>query len=175
MIQLRCTEKARKLLGVQGSGLTEPVRVAHPLGAWYVNVFLAERRKFLVCMSEPSYLSFVIPRFTKTEAKNLPELFRSGLDYTLSLLGAPIVHRERAKLGLERLEFTKTANRKALGNLKELVELYEHSIWYGGGLKYWDQDDATFRLNSMPQRNLGWAYSRNIAQELLQHGAAAWQ
>lgn len=63
--------------------------------------------------------------------------------------------------------FSRTDNRKVLGNLNDLAFLYHHYIQYDGGLAACDMEDIIVRVNQTPQRNLGGSNSFNIAKEIL--------
>ena len=60
MLQLRCTAKVIKLLGLKPGDLSEIKISESLLGNWYVNLFVVDRRKTLLFMNEPTLLSFVI-------------------------------------------------------------------------------------------------------------------
>ena len=168
MLQIRCT---KKVLDQFGLGKT-PSELKPPdsmLGNWYANLIKIDRRKTLLFMSERSYLSFIIFGVRKDNAKDLAQVFLRGLAQLLTLEGFDESDVNRVLKDYDRVEYTKTGNRKALGNLNDLARQYEHCIYYDGGLKTADIWDIIQSTNRMPQRNLNWAFSIDIATEII-HG-----
>ena len=78
---------------------------------------------------------------------------------------------EAALIGCEFIGVTKTNNRKVLGNLNDLTNLYKWRILDAGGYKYCDVWRIISSLNRMPQRKIGWGYSIDLAKELINHVA----
>ncbi len=66
------------------------------------------------------------------------------------------------------LKYTKTNNKQVLGNMNDLMSLYKELIYMNGGLKHCDLTAIIHQLNTMPQKNIGWGYSVDLAKELLQ-------
>lgn len=167
MLQLRCTAKVQKELGLKPGDLAEIKPGDSLLGNWYVNIFTVDRRKTFIFMNERTLLSFIIFGIKKSNVKNAPEAFLRGLDQLLTIEGFDIGAINQVFDGYESYEFTKTASRSVLGNMNDLVDLYRHSIVYGGGLKYVDVGELILKINRTPQRNLGWSFSIDIVKELL--------
>jgi hypothetical protein len=63
--------------------------------------------------------------------------------------------------------FMKITDRKALGNMNDLIFMYKHMILSDGGLEYCNLSEIIGKINRIPQRNIGWGYSINKAKELL--------
>ena len=172
MLQLRCTQKARSILGVSDASLCE-IELGKPsLGGWYVNVFPVERRKALIFVSERTLLSFVIYGARKGNTREPLQLFRHGLENVLRLLAVPGELVVKALSEYEELEFTKTVSKRVLGNVNDLVFHYDHGIWHDGGLRHCNLSVIHSHVNQMPQRNLGWKHSRDATIEQLAYAHA---
>jgi len=167
MLQLRCTAKVQKELGLKPCDLAEIKPGDSLLGNWYVNIFTVDRRKTFIFMNERTLLSFIIFGIKRSNVKNTPEAFLKGLEQLLTIEGFDIATINRVSDEYESIEFTKTASKSVLGNMNDLVDLYKHSMNYGGGLKHVDVGELILKMNRTPQRNLGWSYSIDIVTELL--------
>lgn len=167
MLQLRCTKKILDQFKIPKEALFEPESTDAALGNWYVNLITIERRKTLIFMSERTLLSFLLYGVRKNNTNSLGELFVRGLIQLLEL--EHFTERQIQKvLGSNgTITLTKTDNRKALGNMNDLMRIYEHKIWYEHGFKHCDLWQIISSTNRMPQRNIGWGYSINMARELV--------
>jgi hypothetical protein len=159
MYQLRCTKKVQDLLNVKPSDLAEPTAENFALGCWYVNTFTQNRKKCLLFVEESTLMSFVLTGFRKEHIKNFPFIFKAGLLQLLRLEKIPTEIISSYESGTEDLIITKTLSKKTLGNMNDLLSLYQHFISYDGGLEYCDLDQITMRANRTPQRNLEWSFS----------------
>ena len=167
MLQLRCTSKVLKLLDLGPKDLAEMRAPDSLFGNWYVNLFVVVRRKTLLLMNERTLLSFVIYGVRKDNVKNIQHILLRGIDQLLTLEGFNISEINKVFSGYDSVEFTKTGSRSLLGNMNDLMDMYKHSIYYEGGLKYCDLADIMRRINRTPQRNLGWANSIDVVKQLL--------
>ena len=61
----------------------------------------------------------------------------------------------------------KNDNRAAMGCMNDLVGRYQSMIDYMGGLARCDLTEIIFKMNNMPQRTIGWAYSWEVAESKL--------
>lgn len=171
MLQLKSTAKVRKFLGLKDSELLEKALDSSVLGAWYVNLFPIERRKALIFMNERTLLSFIIYGVRKDNTKNLPGVLCRGLHQLLSFTEVDLVLIERALTDYETYCYSKTDSKRALGNMNEIVFLYQHHIQYEGGIQNCDLTGITFKVNQTPQRNIGWDFSLDLAISLIEnHG-----
>lgn len=167
MVQLKCTQKVLRELGLK----TVAGKVGHEsntrLGNWYVNLFAVDRRKVFLFMNERTLLSFVIFGIKKSNVQHMPEVFMRGLTQLLMLEEFRQVEIERALAGYETLEIGRTDSRRLLGNMNDLMALYRHHILWEGGFRSCDLNAIFKRMNRAPQRNLGWVFSIDMARELL--------
>ena len=166
MLQLRCTKKILDQFNISRDTLSDPEPTEATLGNWYVNIATIDRRKTLVFMSERTLLSFLLFGARRRNSKGLGELFLHGLIQLLELEGftekqiSSVIGRD----GI--ISITKTDNQKALGNMNDLIRIYEHKIWYAHGFKHCDLWQIISSTNRMPQKNIGWSYSIDMAKEL---------
>lgn len=170
MLQLKCTQKVLKELGLVPPAKGEAREPDSRLGHWYVNLFTVDRRKTFLFMNERTLLSFLIFGIKKSNVQNMPQVFVRGLVQLLTLEGFKPAEIERALEGYETYEIVPTDSRKVLGNMNELMFRYEHHILWEGGYRSCNLDGIFQRVNRTPQRNLGWAYSIDMTRELLAQG-----
>ena len=168
MLQLKCTAKVIKELGLKSGKLAIPVQGESILGNWYLNLFTVDRRKTFIFVNERTLLSFIVFGVRKSNIDKTPEIFLNGLDHLLILESFEPDAVKRAFQGYESLEFTKTNSRKVLGNMNDLVDMYRYHLLYEGGFRSADIGSIIMRINRTPQRNLEWSSSIDIVRGLLQ-------
>lgn len=169
MLALCCTKKVRDQFRIGVNALHEPATADAALGHWYVNAIPIGRRKALLFMSERTLLSFLLHGLRKDNAKDLPQLFLRGL---LQLLQFESFKDEEIKRCLPAdgtIALSATSSKKALGNMNDLAFHYEHAIFHDGGLASCDLWAIVQEINRMPQRNIGWKYSIDVAREMAAH------
>lgn len=169
MLQLKTTAKVRKFIGIKDSELIEKVSDSSVLGAWYVNLFFIERRKALIFLNERTLLSFIIYGVRKDNTRNLPGVLCRGLHQLLSFADVDPVFIDRVLSEYETYCYSKTDSKRVLGNMNEIVFLYQHHIQYEGGLQNCDLTDITFKVNQTPQRNIRWDFSLDLAISLIKN------
>jgi hypothetical protein len=116
MVILRCTHRLLSRLHVTpAKGLEISSNV---LGAWYANVFVVNRRPYVICMNERSFLTVVLPF---KESSTLGQRMRSAVANLLLSIGIPRVAIDRELTEMSHISFGRTESRALLGNLKELM------------------------------------------------------
>ena len=167
MIQIRCTRKVLKELGLKEEDLCDIKEPSGLLGNWYSNLFTLDRRKTLIFMNERTLLSFIILGIRKNNMKDLPIVFHNGVKQVLSMeeFGSNIIQNVTQEC--LAIEITRTTNRDLLGNLNDLVNLYKSLVSADGGLKSCDLNSITKKINRTPQKNLEWSNSVEIVREIL--------
>jgi len=166
LLQLRCTQKVIKQLGLSPKDLVECKTGDTPLGNWYINML--ERRKTLIFMNERTLFSFIIYGIKKSNTANFPEVFYRGLGQALSFEGFDIDTINNVFASYQEYAFTKTNSKKLLGNMNELVALYKHCIYSDGGLEHCDLTKIMMQLNRMPQKNIDWGYSIDAVKSIIE-------
>ena len=167
MLQLRCTQKVQKELGLKPDDICDARNSDSLLGNWYVNLFVVDRKKAFLFMNERTFLSFIAFGIKKSNVQKMPELFLKGLDEVLTLEGFGTSAINNVFAGYGSIEFTKTDSRSMLGNMNDLMDLYKHFILIEGGFNNCDLNRIISKINRTPQRNLGWSNSVEVARELL--------
>ena len=155
--------------------MAEPQSADAALGNWYVNLVKIDRRNSLIFMSERTLMSFLVFGVRKSNSTQLAEIFFRGVVQLLELEGFTETEIETALGSDWTLTVARTDNRKALGNLNDLARIYEHKVWYEHGFKHCDLWKITSSTNRMPQKNIGWGYSIDLARELVQAPAISTQ
>lgn len=167
MLQLKCTQKVLRELGLAPPAGRESRGPDTRLGHWYVNLFTVDRRKTFLFMNERTLLSFVIFGIKKSNVQGMPAVFMRGLVQLLTLEGFKPRDIDRALAGYETPELARTDSSRLLGNMNNLMDLYRHHILLEGGFASCDLDGIMLRINRTPQRNLGWVFSIEVTRELL--------
>ena len=173
MLQIRCTAKVLKQFSVPPLDTCIPVPADSLLGDWYCNLLTIDRRKCMLFMSERTFLSFLLFGVRKDNSKSIPQVFANGLSQLLEIEGFSDEQILRVFQDYQLCELTKTNNRSALGNLRDLMLNYEHSIMYEGGLKECNLGEIIHRMNRMPQNNLDWKFSIDVARNLISSNNAS--
>ena len=171
MLQLRCTKKVINYFKLGHS--LKPIQPPESLlGNWYVNLIKIDRRWALIFLSERTLFSFLIHGIRKDNAKSLDALFLRGFKQVLLLEGFDDKVIVDTIGNHHSVEYTKTDNRKVLGNMNDLAQLYGHHVFYEGGLNTCDLSGIIRNINRTPQKNLGWSYAIDIVKEIVFDSAA---
>jgi len=168
MIQLRCTKKVQDFIGIKKDNLCEISECETMLGNWMVNIFIQDRRKVICFMNERTLLSFVLTGVKKTKAKEALESFPIGLSQLLTFEAIDSGAIESLIQDSSKIEITATNSRKLLGNMNDLIYLYQSLITAEGGLGHCDMTSIIMKINRTPQRVLDWGNSITVTKALLQ-------
>ncbi|WP_263079121.1 hypothetical protein [Endozoicomonas sp. Mp262] len=156
-------------LGVKTSDLCDISDSDSALGNWYTNIFTQERRKIIIFMNEVTLLSFIFTGVKKIKSKETIKGFPWGLEQLLKLEGfsnetiGKIIQENRT------IELTSTNSRKLLGNMNDLISMYQYFIDADGGLEYCNTGEIIHRVNRTPQRNLEWKDSISAATAIIKN------
>ena len=167
MLQFRCTAAVQKEFGLKPKDLDEIKEADTVLGNWYVNIATIDRRKTFLFVNERTLLSFILPGINQYNIANMHETFLKALNQLLLNEGVDYTLINNLNNEYFSLQHTKTDSKKILGNMNDLMSLYNHIIYSDGGLKYCDLTNTIHRINTTPQRNIGWGNSIDLAKELL--------
>jgi hypothetical protein len=120
---LRCTQKLLR------RGLTESpdgqATATTLLGDWYANVLVIRPQHLVLCISERTLLPLIVP------AKGvgaLPARLLEALSPTLAALSIPPAAVQSECEHMREHRIGRTASRRVLGALNELMFLLEHSL-----------------------------------------------
>lgn len=160
MFLLKCTSDVQKVLSSSGTPSIDAVDSGVPLGHWYVNQFVADRRKYFIFMSEKTLLSFVQQKGRKPVTRDtLQEAFQSGLEHLLAMRGFPVEVVEKTLALYAYGVIARTDSRSSLGSMNDLVHNYRHLIEYAGWQRGLGLNGIMMKINEMPQRRLDWSNS----------------
>ena len=154
MIQLRCTQKLLKEWHIKPGELAEIKDDLSALGNWYAHVFNLDRRKTVIFVNDKTLTSFIIIGVKKDDFDKLTRAFLAGVAQVLLLLGVTKDKVAQILTDYHEIEITKTASRRILGVMNDLVNHYKSHVQLRGGLKYSDLDEIIFLTNDIPQRTL---------------------
>lgn len=167
MIQVRCTKKVQDFVGVKKTNLFPITKSNAILGSWIANIFVQDRQKVICFMNERTLLSFIITGVKKSHAKNVIQTLPIVLEQLLTFEG---ISPEIIKIALRNcneIELTATDSRKLLGNMSDLIHMYQLLISMDGGLNHCDLTSIIKRINRTPQRVLEWRNSIQVTHDLL--------
>jgi hypothetical protein len=115
VVTLRCTRKlARYLTLTPGAESQEPTS---KLGDWYANLLYVGHQRLVLCVSERSLLSLVLPA---RDLRQLPSRLPSALESLLARLGVPSTVVAEEVAALLPISVGHTSNRQVVGSLVEL-------------------------------------------------------
>ncbi len=168
MVQLRCTGKVQKELGIKPNELSEIKEPDSTLENWYVNMSIIDKRKIFLFVNERTILSFILYGVKKSNISHLHEIFVKALNRLLLMEGINYPVIDKINHEYNYLEYTKTNSRSMLGNMNNLMFIYKYFIYSEGGLNHCNLDDIIQRVNRIPQKNIEWGYSIDLVKDLLQ-------
>ncbi|MFQ5551671.1 MAG: hypothetical protein ACE5FJ_10590 [Gemmatimonadales bacterium] len=162
MYTLRCTQRLRRRLPMEVT-VAPPVPTTK-LGDWYANVLFVRHQHLVLCTSERSLLSVIVPA---KDPAQLPVRLRNGVRSLLLALGLPPATVATEIHEMAQLLVSKTANRSVLGTMNDIVH---HCRWHGANRPTFDVRALEFELAEMPALTREFAFPREEAARLL--GAA---
>lgn len=168
MIQLRCTQKLLKEWNIKSHDLAEIQDDLSPLGNWYAHIFTLDRRKTVVFVNEKTLTSFIIFGVKKDNIDKLTQAFLVGVAQVFLLLGITKDKVAQILTDYHEIELTKTADRRILGVMNDLVQHYKRHVQIRGGLKYSDLDEIIFLTNDLPQRTLDWLKTIDYLHQIIE-------
>ena len=124
MVILRCTKKLLNRLRVDL--VAEEQFSSNLLGAWYANVFIVERKPYVICTNERSFLSVIVPF---KESATIAQRFQIAVHDLFRTISIPESAIERELREMSIVKFGRTENRNLLGNMKELTLSAQTSMW----------------------------------------------
>ncbi len=132
------------------------------LGDWYANRLNLGRTRMILCTSERSLLSVIVP------AKDLPGLpgrLADALAYLLDQIGVPDAAITRELREMQWVRFAPTASRRVLGHMNDFAFSVEHRASLGEGPLY--MSDLAEQLAGTPCGSMDYARPRDVAADLL--------
>lgn len=137
---LRCTAKVLALLGV-----SEPAIGPASQQDWYAHLVWIERRKCLLVTHAGTLFSVFMPNVTAAGLRPIGPPTVAAVQAALHAEHLPI--DTLGELDPQQVAVAKTADRRILGTLNDLVFTTEHLIAAAGGLARCDIDTLHHRLH----------------------------
>lgn len=123
MFTLRCTHKLlRRGLTESPHGEVGPTTL---LGDWYANVLVTRPQHLVLCVSERTLLPVIVPA---KSASTVPARLVEALPPILSALAIPSASARAECDHMREHRVGRTASKRVLGSLNELMFLFEHSL-----------------------------------------------
>lgn len=122
MYTLRCTQRLLARLGPPAGDAIQPTTV---LGDWYANTLNVGRRRLVLCTSERTLLTVLVPA---RDLPHLPDRLRDAVARMLARLDVP--HEDTARERREMMwhQLGRTASRQILGSMNDFALLADTYI-----------------------------------------------
>ncbi len=163
MPSLRCTGRLLKRLR-QSPESNLPVPT-NQLGDWYANLLNVDRHRLVICTSERTLLTVVVPI---KDSGRLRERLRDAVGDLLITVGVPPTVSMAEIAGMETMPFGSTANRSVLGSMNDFVLQAEHYFYAATETVY--LNELELFLAETPCKPLG--YRNPIEATITALGAA---
>ena len=140
----------------------------NPLGKWSATVFYVSRKKCLLITNSITRYSVFIPGISKSDFKNLSEIF---IDAFIEQLKRDGVTNKSIKIRslIGEVTLHKTDNNRAIiGTQNYILENIDVWKYEFGPFDNWDFKDINRRVNGIPYKQLGWLYPRERMRLLLE-------
>jgi hypothetical protein len=119
MPQFRLTKKFANDCKIQQ--LLEPTITKHPLDDWFIDYMLAYRKKIAVITHAKTAFTFFISYSEAGGAKNIIPCFKNKLRQFFETHSLSTLALETEKLFAGKHIYTKTVDRKILGNMNDFI------------------------------------------------------
>ena len=126
MVTLRCTKKLLRQLRTAPS--SEPRQPTTALGDWYATLVGTRPHPMVLCVSELSLLSVILP---VRDLGTLTSRFQKGVREHLVVLGASLHDVEREAAAMHQIELRPTVSRSVRGSMRELTFALEDELQRG--------------------------------------------
>jgi len=160
VLTLRCTQRLVRRLGSVAQ--VEPYAPTTALGDWYANVLYTRPRQLILCVSERSLLSVLVPARDPTTF--LPR-FRETVLSHLTAIGASVQAVAAEGEEMKEIRVGRTASRSVLGSMRDLALTVQQEL----ALERWASlEDLQLHLSTFIMGAIGMRYPCDVALELLQ-------
>lgn len=161
MLILRCTQKLlRRLEKAEGSESALPPSTT-ALGGWYANVLYGRHYRVILCTSERSLLSVVLP---SRELNLLVPRFQQAVDELLGRLGVSAEARKREAKEMADVQFGPTSSKRVLGSMNDLA--IQCRVYLEESPQT-TLSDVALKLSEVPCGPLDYQYPSEVAIKLL--------
>lgn len=138
---IRPTQKLLSHLGLEVAEPHAPSDSA--LGDWYAAPLFVGRQRYALLASERSLLSVVLPL---KESRTLVARWRARVAERLDRLGVELAHRDAELGAMAEVVIARTASRRTLGAMNELVR---HARWECEDAGEVDAEGIEYRLDTL--------------------------
>lgn len=125
MITVRCTRDLLKLLSVKAQETT--IKPEAALGDWYAKPVATAAGDFIVCISEVTYLSILVPEVLH---RDIYSFFPMRFAQLLADLGIPDVLIQAECAHYQDIVFGRSQSRRTLGILNEIAYYFQSYAEY---------------------------------------------
>jgi hypothetical protein len=161
MVTLRCTKKLLRQLRTVPSPKPRPPTTA--LGDWYATLVHTRPHPLVLCVSEQSLLSVILPA---RELGMLASRFQKAVREHLLVLGASLQDVEREAAAMRQIELGPTVSRSVRGSMRELTFAVEDELQRG---RFPAIEELQLYLSTYIMGAIGMRYPYEVALELLRH------
>jgi hypothetical protein len=123
MINLKCTQKLAKFLGVKLC--PESVKTDTTLGSWYANLVSTSVGDVVLFVNERSLLSVIVPA---VEVSLVLVTFTQRVYQQLVMIGVSESAAKRELFSFNEIQLTKTTSRRILGTMNEISLTYQNLL-----------------------------------------------
>ena len=159
MLQIRCTQKLLKEIGIKDVSLIEVETHCDKFGDWYANLLYISRRKCVLFTNEKTLYSFLIPRVKRSSLTRLHELFLSELQ--INLFSEGFDHTVVTDLPKKYRDFgiARTRSRSVLGSMTDFALQLKYIFMDREGPDSSNIIEINQRINRVPMKAIGYKYS----------------
>ena len=155
MFTLRCTRALLKRLGQPTAEVLPPTTI---LGDWYANLLTIGRLRLVLCTSERTLLTVVVP---SKELPRLPDRLRGAVARMLTRLDVSAAAIAKEDREMQQYHVGETASRQVLGSMVDFSYLAEAPIRDDGEP---DLDEVAAFINRAPCRPIKYASPARATQ-----------
>ena len=158
MSLIRCTKKLQKEMGLKKIDISENEPGESYLGSWHVNIIYIDGKKCLLFVNDKTLFNFIVPDITRTQIRELSEIFKSTLACVLSTEGVPEGAKAKIMSEYASIKYANTNSKSVLGSMNDLAFHYKHHIQSEGGVHSYAVPSIITKLNRMPMGALKYVF-----------------
>jgi len=162
---IRCTQRLLARLSGSTPDVDAP-RSTTALGDWYANTITVGRLRLILCTSERTLLTVLIPA---KDLRSLPDRLRDAVARMLIRLEVPPGEIAREKREMMWHQLGRTASRQILGSMNDFAFLAETYIRDDGPAA--DLDDIAMLLNRAPCRPIEYQSPDRFTQAIFRRAS----
>jgi hypothetical protein len=165
MQYIKCTKKLQKEMGLKPSDLNSSEIPNDKLGPWHANLIYIDGKKCIIFANDKTLFNFIATGVTKSQIKELSNVFLPLLRCTLASENIPVSTIEEIVCGYNEISYRNTDNKSVLGSINDLAFHYKYLIQSEGGIHSHMIPHIISKLNHMPMGALKYKYSIDALRE----------